>query len=126
MVTIAILALLLRVGAERLIKVTMSQNDSGALNTLKLIAAALENYARDHEGAFPTDISVLARTKPPYLQKDYLSASAFRGYIYSCLRLEPTGYSCQAAPFRCGLTGKMKYSVTTGGLLVSEDCRKNE
>jgi type II secretory pathway pseudopilin PulG len=126
MMVIAVCALVLRVLIERLIKINITQNESNAAVTLKLISAALENYAKDNLGAYPTNFSLLAQTKPPYLDKDYLVKSPLKGYNYSCLRFEPSGYSCSASPTRCKLTGNTVYTITTGGSLISEVCERKE
>ena len=126
MVVIAICALLLRIAIERLIKINIAQNDSNASSTLKSISAALENYAKDNKGTYPTNLLSLTQTKPPYLDKEYVAQSSIKGYNFSCGRLEPSGYICTAAPIKCKLTGKMIYTITTGSLLVSEDCNAKE
>ncbi len=126
MIVVAVCALVLRVFIESLIKINIAQNESNASSTLKLISTALENYAQDHLGAFPSNLSVLTQTTPPYLDKDYIAQSPLKGYNYSCLRLEPSGYSCSASPTRCKLTGNMVYTITTGGSLISEVCETKE
>ena len=126
MIIIAVVSLILRIAVEQIIKVTVAQNESGASATLKLISTALENYAKDNQGAFPSNFSVLTQNNPSYLDKDYLAESPFKGYNYSCLRLEASGYSCSANPTSCKLTGTMVYTITTGGLLVWEKCESNE
>lgn len=126
MVVIAICALVLRFGIEELIKINITQNESNASGTLKLISTALENYAKDHSGSFPTSLSLLTKDNPPYLDKDYIAESPIRGYNFGCGRLEISGYSCLATPIKCKLSGKMIYTVTTGGLLISEECTKKE
>ena len=125
-VIIAVSSLILRVAVEQIIKINISQNESYASSTLKLISTALENYAQDHLGAFPQDISALTQTRPAYLDKDYIVSSPVKGYNYSCARLEASGYSCIAGPTKCGLTGNMIYTITTGGLLISEKCGEKE
>ncbi|MFA5411586.1 MAG: type II secretion system protein [Candidatus Omnitrophota bacterium] len=126
MIAIAVCALGLRIALTQLLRINISQNESNALGTLKLISAALENYARDKEGSFPNEFSLLAKSKPAYLDRDYILASPLKGYNYTCSRLEPAGYSCSASPAKCGLTGKTVYTVTTAGLVVSEECNKKE
>jgi competence protein ComGC len=126
MVVIAFTALFLRFVIERIIKMSIIQNESSAAATLKLISTSLENYAKDKKGIFPDNISSLVEAKPAYLEKDYTDGSAVRGYLYECPRLEPAGYSCSAVPARCNLTGKMSYTIATGGLIVSEACNKKE
>ena len=125
MIVIAVCALLLRIAIERLIKINITQNGSDASVTLKLISAALENYAKDNHGIFPPELSLLTKTSPPYLERDY-TQFPLKGYNFSCSRLEPSSYSCSAVPIKCRLTGNTIHTVTTGGLLVSEECSKKE
>ncbi len=126
MIIIAISALLLRIVIDSLIKINITQNESQASMTLKYISAALENYAKDNHDIYTSNFSVLTQPRPPYLDKDYITQSPLKGYNYSCPRLEPSGYSCYASPVRCKLTGRMVYTITTGGLLISEECDKKE
>ncbi len=122
MIIIGLLALFLRVALERIIKITNFQNESNARSTLKLISVALENYAKGNHGVYPNSISILSQSKPDFLDRDYVEESPIQGYIYSCPRLNESGYNCYARPLRCNFTGKVTYNVTTGGLLVSEEC----
>ncbi len=126
MVVVASAALLLRFAIVHIIKFSISYNESNAAATLKLISTAFENYAKDHLGAFPTDFSQLVEEDPPYLDKNYIAHSPVRGYNYSCSRVEQSGYNCTALPIRCNLTGKTIYTITTGGIFVSEACSKKE
>lgn len=126
MIVIAVCALFLKVSVEQIMKMSIKQNELTALSALKLISASLENYAQDHQGLFPKDMLSLTKNNPPYLDRDYLADSPIKGYEYACSRLDPFGYSCSAEPVKCGLTGKTDYNITTAGLLISEDCRKDE
>ncbi|MDD5197027.1 MAG: hypothetical protein PHV92_05355 [Candidatus Omnitrophica bacterium] len=126
MIVIALSALFLRVVADKAIRLTCSQNESNAQSTLKLISTALENYAKDNRGVYPDKISVLTQSAPAYLDRDYVKQSPIKGYGYSCSRLDSGGYSCHALPTRCKLTGKTIFTVSTGSLLISEDCEKKE
>ncbi|MEK6727598.1 MAG: hypothetical protein AABY28_02845 [Candidatus Omnitrophota bacterium] len=126
MVIIAISAVLLRVITVRVIERNTAQNKSSALGTIKLIATALENYAKDSKGLYPVSFQSLTETKPPYLDIDYITQSPVKGYTYSCSRLEPSGYNCSAAPTICKVTGSAAFTITTGALLVSEECDKKE
>jgi type II secretory pathway pseudopilin PulG len=126
MIVIALSALALRVSMGELISINCAQNESSAQSTLKLICAALENYAKDNQGVYPAKFSVLTQSQPPYLDKDYIKESPVKGYIYDCSRLDATGYNCYAFPARCKLTGKAAFNVSTGSLLISEDCDKKE
>jgi type II secretory pathway pseudopilin PulG len=126
MVVIALSALLLRVVIGKIIEITNSQNEAMAQSTLKSIATALDNYARDNQGIYPKALSILSQSKPAYLDKDYAAEPSIKGYSYSCTRLDSSGYSCYAFPTKCKLTGKLAFTVTTGNLLISEDCDKKE
>lgn len=126
MVIIAISAVLIRVITVRVIERNTAQNKSSAFGTIKLIATALENYAKASNGLYPLSFQALTETKPPYLDKDYITQSSLKGYTYSCLRLEPSGYNCSAIPTICKVTGSTAFTITTGGLLVSEECDKKE
>ncbi len=122
MIVIAGTALLIRVVIGIFIGFTISQNESSASLTLKLISAALENYSKDHQGSYPSRFSTLTQSKPPYLDKDYLAASPVKGYIYNCARLESSGYACSAFPANCGLSGTQLFEITTGGILLAQEC----
>lgn len=126
MVAIALGALLLRIAIGKMIEITSAQNEIMAQSTLKSIATALDNYARDNQGVYPNALSVLSQSKPQYLDKNYVAESSIKGYSYSCARLDSSGYSCYAFPTKCKLTGKLAFTVTTGNLLISEDCNKKE
>lgn len=126
MIIIAISALMLSLISEEVMRRNMAQNESDAQTTLRLISTALENYAKDNRGAFPEDISVLTKTTPVYLDKNYIVLSPLRGYIYNCPTLNASGYSCQASPVKCDVTGKAFYTISTGGVFVSRECNKKE
>lgn len=122
-IIVGVFALLLSIAIKQIIKINILQNESNASATLKLISAALENYSADHKNAFPATLSVLTKTNPLYLDKDYIAKSPVKGYNYSCPRMEPSGYSCTAVPVKCLLTGKIIYTIITGGLLTSRECK---
>jgi hypothetical protein len=126
MVVIALVAILLRAGIVKIIDLACIQNEALAQTTIKTIATALDNYAQNNQGVYPKSVAFLSQAKPIYLDKDYVALSPIRGYTYSCGRLDAAGYSCYAFPTRCRLTGRMAFTVTTGNLLISEDCRTKE
>ncbi len=126
MIVIALFALFLRIAIEQVMMVNISQNESSAAATLKLISTALENFAKDNKGNYPEIISSLTEKNPVYLEKDYTMLSPVKGYIYTCPRLENGGYICTAVPLKCNVTGKKTFTITTGGSLSTEDCSKKE
>lgn len=124
MVVVALSALLLRLAVHKIIVYNIEQNQLLAKGNLKLFSTALENYAKDNKGVYPTNIDLLTQNNPPYLERNYLVASSVRGYEYDCQRLDPVGYNCSASPVNCKLTGKIVYAVSTGGLIIAESCDK--
>ena len=126
MIVVAFATLLLRISVNQLITMTIKQNESSAIGILKMIGTALENYAGNNKNVFPGSVTALTATNPRYLNRDYVAESPIRGYIYSCSRLEPSGYSCSAVPLKCNLTGKKTFVISTGNIFVSEDCFKKE
>lgn len=126
MVVVALSAFLLRLGLHRLIVYQIQQNQLLAQVNLKLLSTALENYAKDNKNVYPENVGILTKSNPIYLQKDYLSVASLNGYEYDCQRLDITGYSCTAAPVNCNFTGRMLYTVSTGGLIMTQSCDKKE
>jgi hypothetical protein len=126
MVIVALCALTLRFALEQFIKRNTAQNEAAAVSTLKLISAALENFAKNNRGIFPSSLSDLTKTTPIYLDRDYIRESPIKGYGYSCSKLDSSGYNCSANPINCMMTGRVVYNISTGGLFVSEGCGKEE
>ncbi len=122
MIVVAFSVLLLRLGLHRIIVYQIQQNQLLAQINLKLFSTAMENYAKDNKNLYPVSMDLLTKSDPVYLQKDYLAATSIRGYEYDCQRLDAAGYSCTAAPVNCQLSGKMIYVVSTGGLIMAENC----
>ncbi len=63
MIVIALLSLVLRFSIEQIIRINIKQNELFAQTNLKLIATALDNYAKDHLGTYPLDFATLIKTK---------------------------------------------------------------
>ena len=126
MVIVALSALVLRFAVMQIVRFNIEQNESSAQSILKLISTALENYSKDHQGAFPGNLTALTKTQSRYLDKDYTAFSSYRGYVYSCSKIESSGYNCSAVPLICGLSGNTDFSVSTGNLFISQKCPKRE
>jgi hypothetical protein len=122
MIIVALSALLLRLAVHKIIIYNIEQNQSMAQVNLKLFSTALENYAKDNRNVYPTSTAELTKDKPVYLEKDYLAVPSVQGYEYDCQRLDPKGYNCTATPVDCMLTGKKIYTVSNGGLIITESC----
>jgi len=126
MVVLALSAVLLRLAVHRVIVYRIQQNQLLAQVNLKLFSTAMENYAKDNKNVYPVSVDLLTKRNPVYLQRDYLAATSIRGYEYDCQRIEAGGYSCTASPVNCQLSGRMIYAVSTGGLIMAENCDKSK
>ncbi|MFA5200040.1 MAG: hypothetical protein WC442_03920 [Candidatus Omnitrophota bacterium] len=124
MIVVALSALLLRLAVNKIIVYKIEQNQLLAQVNLKRLSAALENYAGDNKGSYPAGIELLTKGSPVYLEKNYLAEPSVSGYEYDCSRLDGLGYNCAALPVNCKLTGRMIYTVSTGGLIITENCDK--
>jgi hypothetical protein len=124
MIVIAFSALLLRLVIHKIIVYNIQRNQYVAQGNLKLFSTALENYAKDNQGVYPGSVKQLTEGKLAYLDRDYLAVSVIRGYEYDCQRLDAAGYNCSASPVNCKLTGKVVYTVSTGGLIIAQSCDK--
>jgi competence protein ComGC len=126
MITVAFIALFLRFSIGQVVNLNIAQNESNARETVKLISTAIENYAKDHRGVFPASLFVLIETEPSYIDKEYITHSARKGYNFNFPRLDSTGYTCSAVPIKCSLTGRLSFAVATGGTITEEECSKKE
>ncbi len=126
MIVIGVFAFCLRIALEQVMRISILRNQADSLTSIKLISTALENYAKDNNNVFLRALAPLTETEPAYLDRDYSSLSSFKGYSYNCPRLDSSGYSCVATPVKCGTTGQLVYSVTTGGSITQEACVKKE
>jgi len=126
MIVVALAAVVLRFAVLQVIRFNIEQNESNALETLQFVTTALENYANDHARAYPTDLALLVKNDPPYISHDYISLTSRKGYSFSCMRLEPSGYTCSAVPVQCDVSGRKVFIVTTGQSVAVEECGKKE
>ena len=117
MIVVAIIALLAAIAIPNLLRAKMSSNDSLAQSTIRALSTATETYVTKNNGIYPSDISDLTGVTPPYISRDYCSAT-LAGYQYSCTNTPSVGYTYVAEPSLIGTTGTTTYTITTGGVLT--------
>ena len=115
LIVVAIIALLAAVAIPNLLRAKVTANQSSAQATLKAVANALETYAISN-GVYPPVTTSLIGAAPPYLSKDYFSAS-FNGYNFTATISDYT-YTLMAVPASSS-QGTESYSITTGGVLTT-------
>lgn len=126
MIVVALVALFLRIAIVQYVNFRIAQNEASAEQILKLLSTAIENYAKDHLGVFPTSLEALTQTSPAYIEKEYISPAYQKGYNFNCLRLETSGYTCSASPASCNSSGRKNFIITTGQVITAEECGKKE
>jgi type II secretory pathway pseudopilin PulG len=105
----------------------INANESCAKETLKTIAAAAEQYARENKGLYPANISNLTASNPPFLTSDNAQILNDHGYALNCPLSTNGGlnYSCSARPISIGSSGTKQYTITQGMVLAESMARSN-
>lgn len=120
-IAIIMICLLLAIAVPNIFLARISANENLAQSNLKTISAALENYRSRNNGRYPTDEYQLTSSKPLYLSQRY-NGLKIHGYLFY-EKLSPEGYSLIATPTSCNVTGRKLFTVTTGGIIASQDCQ---
>lgn len=115
LIVVAIIALLAGIAIPNLLRAKISSNQSAAQATLKTVSTALETYSITN-GRYPADTTSLIGAAPPYLNKDYFSATN-NGYDFTAT-ISDYAYTITAVPVSAS-QGTLSYSITTGGVLTT-------
>ncbi|MDD4894792.1 MAG: hypothetical protein PHW54_05715, partial [Candidatus Omnitrophica bacterium] len=118
---IMIIGILAAIAIPNLVRAKLVANESAAQVTAKTISTALELYAVDNNGNYPSEEGALAKAKSPYLSTSY-NNKIIQGYSYS-LKLKPNGYKVIAKPSECRATGNKIFQIETGGVISEERCQ---
>lgn len=119
---VAIPALLAAIAIPNLLRARLLANESATQASLKMIAAAAENYAADNEGRYPSDEYDLKYATPSYIDNIYNNITV-NGYIYSS-DMGSAGYKVTATPSECGVTGSRIFTIETKGGISEQNCRQ--
>ncbi len=120
-VGVLFIGLLAAIAIPNLLKARLAANESGAKGTLRTISIAVETYRAVNKENFPFNESDLTSTQPPYLSQSYNNKTVY-GYIFF-EDFYPNGYKIIAKPEKCGVTGTKVFTLETGGVLNSKDCK---
>lgn len=119
MIVVAIIVILTSLAVPGLMVSRVTANEGAAKTTLKAIATACESYyACNFE--YPSDMSDLTEANPSYINEDY-TAGERQGYNFTC-DFTPSGYSCNATPVSCNVSGSEVFTITTGALVENTGC----
>jgi prepilin-type N-terminal cleavage/methylation domain-containing protein len=118
MIVVVIIALLSAVAIPGLLRARIVARGTAAKANLKAISTAIESFVATNDGVYPTDEGNLTNpaSGPKYLSKPFCnSGTAMNGYVYTCIWGE--GYTVNARPTSCDITGVESYNITIGGVL---------
>ena len=113
MIVVGIIALLLGVTVQVMLRARINANQTSAQATLRNFATACESYAAANAALYPGSISDLTDPNPPYFSID-ITAGSREGYSFSASFLN-NGYSVVAEPLPNA--GDWDYRVSTGVIL---------
>jgi len=122
MIIVAVIAVIIAMVGNNLIRSKTNAVEANAQATLKTISTAVESYAGAFQGMYPegSDLSVLYDSDPKYINKDYVNdctiGSPCQGYSYGCT-LSISGYTCTATPNE-NYSGARTYQVITGSKIT--------
>lgn len=115
MATIPMWFLVAAIAIPNFLRARLSVNESVAGTTIKTISAAIDTYAKAHNGQYPSSESALQLAEP-YNNK------TINGYTYS-LSLSSGGYEATAKPAECGSTGVKIFKAKPGAAVSVENCK---
>ncbi len=121
MIVVAIIAILAMIAIPNIIRLKLNANETNALAILKTLSSAIEIYAVANAGEYPTDITSLVSSNPPYLNENYADGYPRRGYTFTAVSMQPLGYCFNAMPVSRGITGNRIYSIRTGSMNGCDD-----
>lgn len=121
-VGVLFIGLLAAIAIPNLLRARMNANEAMATATVKAISTAIESYKVANNGKYPSDEYDLRSAQPPYLNIPYnnktISSYTFSEHFY------PNGYKIIAKPEKCGVNGSKVFTLETGGVLNSKDCKE--
>ncbi|MCX5704180.1 MAG: NINE protein [Candidatus Omnitrophica bacterium] len=119
---IVFLALLAAIAIPNLLRARLAANESSIQARLKTFSTAIEAYRAANNGNFPLNESSLTSAQVFYLHQSYDNKTV-SGYTFVQDFL-PNGYKIIAKPEKCGVTGSKVFTLETGGVLNSRDCKE--
>lgn len=120
-ILLPIIAILAAIAIPNFLRARMSANDNVTTAEVKVISAALETYAADNQGKYPTSENEAIKSANPYFVKSYKSEEGVYGHKYS-FTLGEAGYEINAVPVSCGVTANKIITVKTKGEVSTTDC----
>ena len=117
---IFIIGLLAAIAIPNFIRARVAANEAAAREQVKAVTMAIETYAADNKGRYPSSEDDLFSSSVPYLSRSIIK-NQIPGYKHS-LSLDSGGYLIKAEPERCFETGNKIFIGRKEG--ISEEACK--
>jgi type IV pilus assembly protein PilA len=116
MIVVAIIVLLAAIAIPNLLRARLSANEATAIAAMRTLSTAMETFrAAQSPPAYPTALSALNATNPPYID-NVLASSNKSGYTFT-LAGGGTTYSVTATPQTPNVTGVRSFFVEQSGVV---------
>jgi len=116
------IALLAAIAIPNLLRARLNANEAAVQATLKNMSTALEAYAAEHNGQFPSSESEFFNSS----SAQGFKKEAVSGYALSFV-LQPDEYKIIAVPKDCNISGVKEFTVEKGGVFSVSECKaKND
>jgi len=116
MIVVAIIVLLAAIAIPNLLRARLSANEATSIAALRTLSTACENYrAGQSPPAYPTNLTQLNSTNPPYIDS-VLAGGNKSGYTFTYAGAA-NNYTCTAAPQSANVTGVRTFFVDTSGVV---------
>ncbi len=114
MIVVAIIILLAAIAIPGLLRSRMNANEATALTSIKTISWAAITY-RTNNAAYPSNISVLGVTNPPYIDTALASGNK-QGYVFN-LTSDANSFNVTAQPAIQNITGVRSFFSDASGVI---------
>ena len=116
MIVVAIIVLLAAIAIPNLLRARLSANEATAIAAMRTLSTAMESYrAAQSPPAYPTDLTDLNASNPPYIDS-VLAGGNKSGYTFT-LGGGGNTYNVTANPQTANVTGVREFFVDQSGVV---------
>ena len=117
MIVVAIIVLLAAIAIPNLLRARLSANEATAIAAMRTLSTAMESFrAAQSPPAYPTNLTDLNATSPPYID-DVLASGNKSGYTFAYTQTSANEYDVVATPQTANVTGVRDFFVDQSGVV---------